>query len=93
MIPGNGSRGRAIIGFSRELQVKVGISVNAHLCVAGVFTLALAVPSTEAASQSPVLAPIDAMFHGMTKRDPEAIKAAALPGTILVLMRDGNRNR
>ena len=29
------------------------------------------------------------MFQGMTKRDPAAIKAAALPGTIMVLMRDG----
>jgi hypothetical protein len=38
---------------------------------------------------SSILAPIDAMFHGMTARDPAAIKSAALPGTILVLMRDG----
>jgi hypothetical protein len=61
--------------------------------VGGILSLALAVPSTQAAGQSPqelsVLAPIDAMFQGMTKRDPAAIKAAALPGTILVLMRDG----
>ncbi len=63
--------------------------MKAYLCAMGIFTLALAVPSTQAASQSPVLAPIDAMFQGMTKRDPAAIKAAALPGTILVLMRDG----
>ena len=67
--------------------------MKAHLCVGGIFTLALGVPTTKAAGQSPeelsVLAPIDAMFQGMTKRDPAAIKAAALPGTILVLMRDG----
>jgi hypothetical protein len=53
---------------------------------------AVAVPSI-VASAAPedraVLVPIDAMFHGMTERDPGAIKAAALPGTILVLMRDG----
>jgi hypothetical protein len=29
------------------------------------------------------------MFHGMTERNPAAIRSAALPGTILVLMRDG----
>ena len=53
---------------------------------------AVAVPSMVAAGVEDlsVLAPIDAMFHGMTERDPAAIKAAALPGTVLVLMRDGN---
>jgi hypothetical protein len=59
----------------------------------GILSLALAVPSMQAAALSPqemsVLAPIEAMFQGMTKRDPAAIKAAALPGTVLVLMRDG----
>jgi hypothetical protein len=57
---------------------------------------AFAVPSivvADSATADPqdlaVLAPIGAMFHGMTERDPAAIKAAALPGTVLVLMRDG----
>jgi hypothetical protein len=62
------------------------------LYVAGALALALALPATRAAGQTPdsaVLAPIDAMFQGMTARDPAAIKSAALPGTILVLMRDG----
>jgi hypothetical protein len=64
--------------------------VKARFCVVGILGLAVAVPSTLAAGQSAsVLAPIEAMFQGMTKRDPAAIKAAALPGTILVLMRDG----
>lgn len=67
--------------------------MKARFCVVGILGLAVAVPSTHAAGQSPedlaVLAPIDAMFQGMTKRDPAAIKAAALPGTIMVLMRDG----
>jgi hypothetical protein len=67
--------------------------VKARSCVVAILGLALAVLSMHAAGQSPeevaVLAPIDAMFQGMTKRDPAAIKAAALPGTILVLMRDG----
>jgi hypothetical protein len=67
--------------------------VKAHLCVVGILNLALAVPSTLAADQSPqeqsVLAPVDAMFQGMTRHDPTAIKAAALSGAILILMRDG----
>ncbi len=46
-----------------------------------------------AASPSPeeqaVLAPIQAMFDGMSKRDAAAIKAPTLPGGTMVLMRDG----
>ena len=57
--------------------------------------LALAAPvigaeaDTTAAQDSAVLAPIHALFAGMAHRDPAAIKAAALPGTILILMREG----
>jgi hypothetical protein len=52
--------------------------------------VAFAVTSIHAVAQdSSVLAPINAMFQGMTDRDPAAIKAAALPGTVLILMRDG----
>jgi hypothetical protein len=36
-----------------------------------------------------VLAPIQAMFDGMTARDAAAIKKPVLPGGIMVLMRDG----
>jgi hypothetical protein len=36
-----------------------------------------------------VLAPINAMFDGMTKRDAAAIKEPTLPGGAMVLMRDG----
>jgi hypothetical protein len=36
-----------------------------------------------------VLAPINAMFDGMAKRDAEAIKKPTLPGGTMVLMRDG----
>jgi len=36
-----------------------------------------------------VLAPIHAMFEGMSKRDAAAVKAQALPGGTMVLMRDG----
>jgi hypothetical protein len=54
------------------------------------FLFLLAVTSLPAVGQdSSVLSPIDAMFQGMTDRNPAAIKAAALPGTMLILMRDG----
>ena len=54
------------------------------------FLFLLAVTSLPAVAQdSSVLSPIDAMFQGMTDRNPAAIKAAALPGTMLILMRDG----
>ena len=36
-----------------------------------------------------VLAPIQAMFDGMAKRDAAAIKEPTLPGGVMVLMRDG----
>jgi hypothetical protein len=36
-----------------------------------------------------VLAPINAMFDGMTKRDSAIIKDAFIPGATMVLMRDG----
>ena len=36
-----------------------------------------------------VLVPINAMFAGMSARDAAAIKAPAIPGATMVLMRDG----
>lgn len=65
------------------------------LSALGIFAVAIsstglaAPPAEDGSILAPILAPIDAMFHGMTERDPAAIRAAALPGTILVLMRDG----
>jgi hypothetical protein len=41
------------------------------------------------AQQDEVLAPVQQMFAGMTRRDASAIKAAALPGATLTLMREG----
>jgi len=52
-----------------------------------------AIPATRAFAQSAeeqaVLAPIHAMFDGMSKRDAAAIKAPTLQGGTMVLMRDG----
>lgn len=39
--------------------------------------------------QHAVLAPVMALFDGMAKRDPEAMKATLLTGGTMVLMRDG----
>jgi hypothetical protein len=62
--------------------------MKASRFIPAAITLALALPAIHA-QDSAVLAPIDALFAGMTRRDPDAIKAAALPGTVLVLMREG----
>src|SRR3954454_2089296 len=43
----------------------------------------------QSAEEQAVLAPIHAMFDGMSKRDASAIKAPTLPGGTMVLMRDG----
>ena len=43
----------------------------------------------QSAEEQAVLAPIQAMFDGMSKRDAAAIKATALAGATMVLMRDG----
>src|ERR1700733_11842935 len=66
--------------------------MKAHWFLVVALSYIIALPSIVASAapeDSAVLVPIDAMFHGMTERDPAAIKAAALPGTVLVLMRDG----
>lgn len=45
-------------------------------------------PAQTPAEQA-VLAPVNAMFDGMTKRDSAIIKDAFIPGATMVLMRDG----
>jgi hypothetical protein len=47
--------------------------------------------STQASTreEQAVLAPVQAMFDGMAKRDAAAIKQPLLPGGAIVLMRDG----
>ena len=62
-----------------------------------VFFLAIAtvsvflMPSLEAGTteQQAVLAPVMALFDGMAKHDPQAIKKPLLTGGTMVLMRDG----
>jgi hypothetical protein len=43
----------------------------------------------QSAEEQAVLAPIHALFDGMSKRDAAAIKAPTLPSGTMVLMRDG----
>jgi len=58
---------------------------------AGATATGILISSLHAATpeQKAVLAPVTAMFDGMTKRDAEAIKKPLLPGGMMVLMRDG----
>jgi hypothetical protein len=51
--------------------------------------LAHKVPATETSEQQAVMAPIDQMFDGMSKRDAATIKKPLLSGGSMVLMRDG----
>ena len=71
---------------------QVVFSFGALLAI-GLATLAFALAAAPAFAQSAeeqgVLAPIHAMFDGMSKRDAVAIKAPTLPGGTMVLMRGG----
>ncbi len=68
--------------FSRRLRA---LSVILYISAAGLGHASVAATPEEDA----VLAPIHALFEGMTNRDAAAIKAPALPGATMVLMRDG----
>jgi len=59
------------------------------LFAAIVATLAATSVLAHSAEEQAVLAPIHAMFDGMSKRDAAAIKAPTLPRGTMVLMRDG----
>lgn len=56
---------------------------------AAAFSFLLSSLHAATAEQQAVLAPVNALFEGMTKRDAEAIKKPLLPGGAMVLMRDG----
>jgi hypothetical protein len=71
--------------------VSASIRLHSILFAAAIFALAAAVQPLHAATpeEDAVLAPVHALFDGMAKRDAAAIKASAMPGTSLILMRDG----
>ena len=51
--------------------------------------LALYAAPADSPDEQAVLAPIQAMFAGMSARDAAAIKKPTIPGGVMVLMRDG----
>lgn len=51
--------------------------------------VALHAATPEASDKQAVLAPIHAMFAGMSARDAAAIRKPTLPGGVMVLMRNG----
>jgi hypothetical protein len=60
----------------------------AALCPLALHATPAATPADANADQA-VLAPIQAMFAGMSARDAAAIRKPTLPGGVMVLMRDG----
>src|SRR3984885_4357418 len=70
-------------------------SMNRHakqfvFLLSTVLTTSLATHAfAQSAEEQAVLAPIHAMFDGMSKRDAVAIKAPTLPSGMMVLMRNG----
>jgi len=59
--------------------------------LAGATVIPFLISSLQAApaDQQAVLAPVMALFDGMAKRDPDAIRKPLLTGGTMVLMRDG----
>lgn len=69
-----------------------GLWLGAFLAAAAALVLTFSVHATTSEDQA-VLAPINAMFDGMAKRDALALKKPLLPGGTMVLMRDGKPNQ
>jgi putative lumazine-binding protein len=66
--------------------------VSAFFAGAAALILTFLLHATTSEEQA-VLAPINAMFDGMAKRDATALKKPLLPGGTMVLMRDGKPNQ
>ena len=71
--------------------MKIFCRLRFVLFVAGATATGFLTASLHAATpeEQAVLAPVQAMFDGMAKRDAAAIKGPLLPGGAMVLMRDG----
>jgi hypothetical protein len=75
------------VSFHRISFGRVSLALFlAGAAIAGFFVSPLHATTPE---EQVVLAPITAMFDGMTQRDAAAIKKPVLPGGTMVLMRDG----
>src|ERR1700677_576236 len=69
-----------------KISRRLSLSLLVAISTAGLFSVSLLASTPE---EDAVLAPIHALFDGMTKRDASPIKAPAVPGAPMVLMRDG----
>jgi hypothetical protein len=79
------------MGQFRIGAMKIIRPLHVVLFIAVAVSAAFLTASLHAATpeEQAVLAPVNAMFDGMAKRDAAAIKAPLLPGGSMVLMRDG----
>jgi len=68
------------------MKTLTALRIVAEAAFLGILSISLYAATPE---EQAVLAPIQAMFDGMTKRDAAAIKEPTLPGGTMVLMRDG----
>jgi hypothetical protein len=68
----------------QSVAMNLSRTLAAILCFIAPSALLAATPEEDA-----VLAPIHALFDGLANHDAAAISAAALPGTVFILMRDG----
>lgn len=75
----------------RIKAMKIFLSLRWMFFLAGATATGFLISSLHAATpeEQAVLAPVQAMFDGMAKRDAEAIKKPLLPGGTMVLMREG----
>ncbi len=67
-------------------QLRVPLLFSAAAIAIGLSAASMQAQTPE---EQAILAPINAMFDGMAKRDAAAIKVPVLPGGTMVLMRDG----
>ena len=75
---------------SEDKIVEMNMPVKQLVFFTAILAMSVAVRAfAQAAEEQAVLAPIHAMFDGMSKRDAAAIKAPTLSGGTMVLMRNG----
>ena len=70
-------------------RILTTLPLLAALCPLALHAAASADTPADTADEQAVLAPIQAMFAGMSARDAAAIKKPTMPGGVMVLMRDG----
>lgn len=73
-------------GTMNLFQLRVPLLFSAAAIAIGLSAASMQAQTPE---EQAILAPINAMFDGMAKRDAAAIKVPVLPGGTMVLMRDG----